>query len=200
MLRNFFFLLGLALLSTILLPGNLLAHPGHHEVAAGHSAFSVGLLHPWTGLDHLLAMIAVGLWAAQIGGRALWLVPVSFLVAMGLGAVLGQIGFTLPFLEQGIAASVFLLGLAIAFAVKIPAILPAILVGAFALFHGCAHGAEMPAEISSLGYFGGFLLGTALLHALGLGLGLLLGKFTPAMALRGLGGAIACLGLSLFIF
>jgi urease accessory protein len=200
MTRNFLFVLGLTLLSAIFLPTSLFAHVGPHEVATGHSAFSVGLLHPWTGLDHLLAMIAVGLWATQIGGRALWLVPVSFLVAMGLGAALGQIGFTLPFMEQGIAASVFLLGLAIAFAVKVPAIIPAILVGVFALFHGGAHGVEMPAGVSSLGYFAGFLLGTAALHALGLGLGLLLGKFTPAMAVRGLGGAIASLGLSLFIF
>lgn len=200
MTRNSFFVLGLILLPAIFLPTSLLAHVGPHEVATGHSAFSIGLLHPWTGLDHLLAMLAVGLWAAQIGGRAIWFVPASFLVAMGLGAVVGQSGFALPFVEQGIAASVFLLGLAIAFAVKTPAIIPAILVGAFALFHGGAHGAEMPAEISRLGYFGGFLVGTAALHALGLGLGLLLGRFTPAMVLRGLGGAIACLGLSLFIF
>ncbi len=198
MTRNTFSVLGVALLAAIFLPANLFAHAGHAEAVVGHSAFSAGLLHPWTGLDHLLAMVAVGLWAAQMGGRALWLVPASFLAAMGLGAALGQTGFTLPWMEQGIAASVLLLGLAIAFAVKVPAIVPAILVGAFALFHGGAHGAEMPAGASSLGYFGGFLLGTAILHALGLGLGLTMGRFTPAMALRGLGGAIACLGLFIF--
>ncbi len=184
---------------TLLSAGSLLAHTGHLEPAAG-SAFSTGLLHPWTGLDHLLAMLAVGLWAAQLGGRALWLVPTSFLVAMGFGAGLGLTGWTLPWLEQGIAASVFLLGLAIALSARVPAFVPALLVAGFALFHGTAHGAEMPTGISSAGYFSGFLLGTASLHALGLGLGLALGRFTPAVALRGLGGAIACIGLSLLIF
>lgn len=199
MTRNPFSALGVALLLAIFLPAELFAHAGHPEAGVGHPAFFAGLLHPWTGLDHLLAMVAVGLWAAQLGGRAVWLVPASFLAAMGLGAALGQAGLNLPLMEQGIAASVLLLGLAVAFAIKIPAVIPAVLVGVFALFHGAAHGAEMPAGMSTLGYFGGFLAGTAVLHALGLGLGLLLGRFTPAAVLRGLGGAIACLGLSLFL-
>lgn len=184
----------------LLLPVNLWAHAGHEATMGGSSGFSSGLLHPWGGLDHLLAMLAVGLWAAQLRGRAIWLVPLSFLVAMAVGGWLGQAGWGVPFVEQGIAASVFLLGLAIAFAVRLPWGVPAVLVAAFALFHGSAHGAEIPAGAMWLGYAGGFLISTALLHALGLGLGLVLGRLAPAVVLRGLGGAVACVGLTLLIF
>jgi len=119
------------------------AHPGHdgHELTWD---FSGGFAHPLSGWDHLLVMIAVGLWAAQLGGHARWLVPAAFAGVMALGAALGEEGVTFPGIEQGIAASVLVLGLLIAAAVRLPVTAGAALVGVFAIFHGLAHGAEMP--------------------------------------------------------
>lgn len=141
-------------------------------IAWGHPADAAGFVHPFTGLDHLLAMLAVGLWAAQLGGRWTWAVPAAFVGSMALGGTLGFAGVSLPFAEPMIAASVLVLGLAIAMRVRFrwPALA---LVGVFAVFHGVAHGAEMPAEASRLLYAAGFVLSTALLHAAGVGLGAL---------------------------
>ncbi|MDE3083773.1 MAG: HupE/UreJ family protein [Verrucomicrobiota bacterium] len=153
------------------------AHPGH----AGHELtwdFSGGFAHPLSGWDHLIAMIAVGLWAAQLGGRARWLVPTAFLGAMALGAVYGQTFGSVPGIEQGIAASVFVLGLLIAAAVRLPVAASMALVGVFAIFHGMAHGAEIPGTASGLTYGVGFVAATALLQAAGVGLGSLLTRFS----------------------
>ncbi len=148
------------------------AHPGHdgHELTWD---FNGGFTHPLSGWDHLLAMIAVGLWAAQLGGRARWLVPVAFVGVMTLGAALGRTGVIFPGMEQGIAASVLVLGLLIAAAVRLPVTAGMALVGVFAIFHGFAHGAEMPGTAGGLFYGAGFVVATALLHAIGVGSGCL---------------------------
>src|ERR1019366_320685 len=141
------------------------AHPGP-EAATG---FSSGLLHPFTGLDHMLAMIAVGLLAAQL--RAPRLLPGAFLLAMGLGAAAGRWTGPLTGLEQGIAASVFVLGLLVALRARMPACAGAAWAGAFALLHGAAHGAEMPASAGALSYGLGFIAATSLLLAAGVAAG-----------------------------
>jgi urease accessory protein len=142
------------------------------SAAWGHPADAAGLVHPFTGLDHLLAMLAVGLWAAQLGGRWTWAVPLAFVGSMALGGALGFAGVKLPLVEPMIAASVLVLGLLVAMRVQLRWSALA-LVGAFAILHGIAHAAEMPQEVSKLVYAGGFILATALLHAAGVALGLL---------------------------
>jgi urease accessory protein len=139
--------------------------------AWGHPADAAGFVHPFTGLDHLLAMLAVGLWAAQLGGRWTWAVPLAFVGSMLLGGALGFAGVTLPYVEPMIAASVLVLGLLVSLKVRLRWSGVA-LVGVFALFHGIAHATEMPPEMSRIVYAGGFVLATALLHAAGVGLGL----------------------------
>jgi urease accessory protein len=181
---------GLALLSALPLIAS--AHPGH---AGGHDFgwdFSGGFAHPFSGWDHLLAMIAVGLWAAQLGGRARWLVPAAFVGVMTLGAVLGHGGHAFAGLEQGIAASVLVLGLLVASAARLPLAGGMGLVGLFALFHGMAHGAEMPATAAGLEYGIGFVLATALLHAAGVGLGMLGARRSTLISrIAGVGIALA---------
>jgi len=172
------------------------AHPGH-EGDDFTWDFSGGFAHPLSGWDHLLAMIAVGLWAAQLGGRARWLVPLAFVGMMALGAALGQAGLMFPGIEQGIAASVFVLGLLIAAAVRLPVSAGMALVGAFAIFHGLAHGAEMPASAGGLSYGAGFIAATVLLHAAGVGLGMIAARFSSTAA-RYAGWAIAAAGVALF--
>ena len=168
------------------------AHPGHD----GHDltwSFSTGFGHPLSGWDHLRAMIAVGLWAAMLGGRARWLVPLAFIGTMAIGAACGRVGLALPGIEQGIAASLFILGLLIAFTVRLPLVICMGLVGIFALFHGWAHGAEMGMRTRGFAYGGGFVFATALLHAAGLLLGLLVKKQT--LIPRITGGVIAAAGV-----
>ena len=158
------------------------AHPGHAAVD-----FAGGFAHPLLGPDHLLAMLAVGLWAAQLGGRARWFVPAAFVSVMTLGAALGMTGAHLPLVEQGIIASVLVLGVLIAAAARLPLAASVALVGVFALFHGFAHGAEMPASANGLG----FVLATAALHAVGLALGATAGKFARIEWVRFAGAAMA---------
>ena len=169
------------------------AHSGHSNV----SSFSEGLGHPISGLDHLIAMIAVGLWAAQLGGRATWFVPSAFVGMMTVGGALGWGGVPLPFVEAGILASVVVLGLLIATASRWP--LPACmaLVGIFALFHGHAHGAEMPDASSRLTYGLGFVLATALLHGGGMLLGIIARRSAKAALLRYAGAAVVLAGVCL---
>lgn len=154
-----------------ILPGSAAAHTGTAVDALGAHGLIAGFSHPFSGLDHLLAMIAVGLWAAQLGGRARWLVPTAFVGAMILGSVLGVMGVAVPWGEQGILASVLILGLLVAAAVRLPLAASALLAGALALCHGHAHGAEMPALVAGLGYGAGFTVATAGLQVLGIGLG-----------------------------
>ena len=161
----------------VLVPSLALAHPGlpghTHDVATG-------FLHPLGGLDHILAMVAVGLLAAQLGGRALWLVPASFVAAMAAAGLAGMAGVRLPMTEVGIAASVVVLGGAVALRLAMPVAAATALVGFFAMFHGYAHGLETPETASGLLYGLGFVAATALLHAVGIGVGLTVGRIEGA--------------------
>ncbi|MGE0422194.1 MAG: HupE/UreJ family protein [Reyranellaceae bacterium] len=172
------------------------AHTGHPLHGAG-----AGLLHPLTGLDHLLAMLGVGIWAAHIGAtgerRATWLVPASFVTVMALGAVAGLSGATLPLAEAGIIGSVVLLGLLIAATPRLPLWAPMAVVGLFAFCHGFAHGAEMPVASSALAYGAGFLAATVALHLAGIGIGLLARRLSGTVGVRVVGGAMALAGIAL---
>ena len=154
-----------------------------------------GFAHPLGGLDHLLAMLAVGLWAAQAGGRALWALPAAFLVVMAAAAAVGADGLlgTVPW-ETGIAASVLVLGALAALRVSLPTVVSVLIVGPLAALHGHAHGLELAAG-SALTFGAGFLAATALLH----GLGILLGRLPAAGAARAGGGAIAVVGALLLL-
>jgi urease accessory protein len=146
----------------LLTPALALAHPGH-----GDNGLIAGISHPVGGLDHLLAMLAVGLWAAQQKGAARWALPCTFIVTLLIGGLLGFEGFNLPALENGIAASVLALGLAVALAARPPLSLAVVATAVFALFHGVAHGLELPDMSSPWTYAVGFVAATAALHAAG---------------------------------
>ena len=180
-----------------LVPSLAFAHVG---VGDTHG-FAHGFMHPIGGLDHVLAMVGVGLFAARLGGRALWLVPLAFVAMMGVGGAIGMAGIGLPHVEIGIAASVIVLGLAVALQLGMPVAAAMAMVGLFAVFHGHAHGAEMPADAAGLSYGAGFILAAALLHGTGLALGLTLSRLatTPVskIALRLGGGAMALAGFGL---
>jgi urease accessory protein len=176
----------------VAIPGAALAHPGHDA-----GGFAHGVMHPLGGLDHLLAMVAVGLYAALLGGRALWLVPATFVGVMALGGALGAAGYPLPHVETGIALSVIVLGLAVALRANLPTLAAMALAGLFAIFHGHAHGAEMPADAAAVSYAAGFMLATALLHGAGIAIGLAAGRLAErgARAIRLAGGAVALAGV-----
>jgi urease accessory protein len=168
-----------------------------HTGIGAASGLLAGLSHPFAGLDHLLAMSAVGLWAASLGGRAMWAVPAAFVAAMAIGGGLGAGGMAFPAVELMIGLSVVALGALVALNVKVPAAAGMAIVAAFALAHGHAHGSEMPATASALAYGVGFIAATTILHGVGMGLGLTLQRLvTPALS-RIMGGAIAAVGLSL---
>ena len=172
----------------------LLASPAWAHVQQGQAAgFLAGLGHPVSGLDHILAMVAVGLWGAQLGAPAIWLLPVTFPVVMAFGGFLGLLGIALPGVEIGIAASGILLGAMVAREARPPLWLAAALVGFFAVFHGHAHGTELPAGQSGLLYSMGFVTATGALHGLGIAIGLVhrWGWGRHALRLAGLGVAVA---------
>ena len=173
----------------------------HHEgPLTAADGFAAGFAHPWLGLDHLLAMLAVGLLSAQPRGRALWVLPASFLGMMLLGGAAGFAGLEPPLVETGIALSVVALGIALAWGRKYPLVAAAVCVGAFGLVHGHAHGTEMPALAAPVLYACGFLVATALLHAAGIAGGLsLVGHKRREAALRLSGAAIFCAGLWLLL-
>ncbi|MCV4269284.1 HupE/UreJ family protein [Pseudomonas capsici] len=152
----------LGTLALLLTPALAMAHPGH-----GDNGLIAGLGHPVGGLDHLLAMLAVGLWAAQQQGAARWALPCTFVGTMLIGGLLGFAGLELPALESGIAASVLALGLAVALAVRPPLALAVVATAVFAMFHGVAHGLELPDMSSPWAYAAGFVAATAALHATG---------------------------------
>jgi urease accessory protein len=171
-----------------------------HTGIGGTAGFAHGFLHPVGGLDHVLAMVAVGLFAAQLGGRALWAVPATFVAVMVLGGALGAAGMALPLVELGIALSVVVLGLVVLAGRPWPLSLAMALVGTFAVFHGHAHGAEMPVGASGLAYGLGFVAATTLLHAAGVGLGLpRLAEASAGRLTRASGAAICLAGLMLLI-
>lgn len=183
----------LSVLLAFLIPVAVQAHPGHPA-----SGMEQGLLHPVTGLDHLLAMLAVGLWAGRLGGAMRWAAPAMFVSVMALAGMVGVGGAAFPGLEHGVAASVVILGLAIALAVRPSALATMGMVAAFAVFHGYAHGAEMAAGASVAAYGAGFAITTALLHAAGLALAAVLARSEGSRVwLRVAGGAIAVAGLAL---
>jgi len=140
-----------------------------HSFGAQGAGLVAGLTHPFVGLDHLLAMIAVGIWAGQLGGKAVWLIPLTFVSVMSASATLASFGLFLPLVEPAIACSVLILGLLIAGSIRLPTSAGAFLVGLFAVFHGYAHGLELPQAASPILYGAGFVLATALLHGLGIG-------------------------------
>lgn len=168
-----------------------------HLDPAEHGSLMAGLSHPFFGADHVLAMLAVGLWAAQIGGRALVTVPAAFVATMALGFALATTGASLPFVEPAILASVVALGLIVAMAFHINAATAAAIVGVFALFHGHAHGSELGVA-GAWSFAAGFVAATAILHTAGIGLGLALGRVTGNGALgRFFGGLTALAGAAL---
>jgi urease accessory protein len=187
----------LAVAALVLTAGPAFAHVGVGPV----DTFSRGFLHPLCGIDHILAMVAVGLFAANLGGAALWLVPSAFVGTMIFGGALGYYGWPLPMVEEGIGFSVVAMGMAIALGVRLPTIAAMALVGLFAVFHGHAHGTEgMGLGIAFLPYAAGFVCATAALHVSGIGLGLSLDRLgsTPSNILKkcaGTAGALA--GVSL---
>lgn len=182
---------GLALL--LLVSGTALGHAEGH----GAGGFLTGFVHPLSGWDHMLAMVAVGLWGAYLGRPALWQLPVVFPLVMALGGALGIAGVALPFVEAGIAASALVLGLMVILAVRPPLGVAAALVGIFAIFHGHAHGTELPHATNALGYAAGFVIATGLLHVAGIAMGMLIRWPAGQIVVRGAGGLIAAGG---FVF
>ena len=174
--------------------------PAFAHVQQGAAAgFVTGFLHPISGLDHVLAMVAVGLWGAQLGAPAIWVLPVAFPLVMAMGGMLGLIGVPVPGIEYGIAASAILLGAAVLFEVRASIVVTALLVGVFAIFHGHAHGTELPPGESALLYSMGFVIATGCLHALGIGIGAV-HRWTWGQKLLRVAGAIVCLGGVVFFW
>jgi urease accessory protein len=166
------------------------------HVESGQAAgFVTGLQHPWSGLDHILAMIAVGLWGAQLGNPAIWLLPIAFPMMMAMGAMMGLLGIPVPGVEIGIALSAIVLGTMILAQVRPKLAVAMAMVGVFAIFHGHAHGTELPPGQSGLLYSMGFVIATGCLHAVGIALGLVNGLPAGNLALRGAGSFIAVMGV-----
>ncbi len=163
------------------------------------AGFGSGFAHPLRGVDHIVAMVAVGLWGAILGPPALWLLPIVFPAVMALGGALGIVGLPIPWTEFGIAASAIGLGVMVALAARPPLWSAGVLVGAFAIFHGYAHGTELPAAADPLAYSVGFVLATGLLHLSGIALGQSAGWPMGHVAVRAVGGAIALAGVSLLL-
>lgn len=191
-------LLPLLLLAIVLVPMSAQAHfEGSHTFGFFH-----GFAHPIGGLDHLAAMVAVGLWATQLDRRALWAVPMTFVGVMIVGGMIGTTGLAIPFAEQGIAYSVLILGVLITAAIRLPMGQSAAIVALFALLHGYAHGAEMPSSASGLSYGLGFVIATALLHLNGVGIGLFcqqLFQRHARLAQFFMGGFVTSLGVYLCV-
>jgi urease accessory protein len=185
---------GLVLIAALAAPASLSAHPRGGEA----TGFFAGLSHPVSGLDHVLAMIAVGLWGAQLGPPAVWLLPVTFPMVMAFGGTLGLLGVKLPGIEVGIALSAIGLGAAVLFEARPKLWIAAALVGFFAIFHGHAHGTELPAGANGVLYSLGFVIATGLLHATGIGIGLVHRWPAGRAALRWAGAAVALAGLVFF--
>jgi urease accessory protein len=172
------------------------ALPAFAHSGSSSGGFIGGFAHPLFGPDHVVAMVAVGLWGAFLGAPAIWLLPIVFPLVMALGGALGILGVTLPAVETGIAASAVVLGMMVALAARPPLWVAAVLVGVFAIFHGHAHGTELPAGADAVAYSLGFVIATGLLHLAGIAFGLLARWPTGRLAVRAAGGAIALVGLA----
>jgi urease accessory protein len=181
---------GLSAILLVATSTRALAHTG--DVTGG---FLGGLAHPMFGVDHVVAMVAVGLWGAFLGAPAIFLLPIVFPLVMAAGGVLGILGIPLPAVEFGIAASAVVLGAMVALAAKPPLWVAAVLVGAFAIFHGHAHGVELPPGADAVAYSVGFVIATGLLHLAGIGFGLLARWPAGQVAVRAAGCAIALAGV-----
>ena len=183
-------LLALLTISAFNVPAAL-AHTG---TGSGFAMLD-GLMHPLMGIDHLVTMIGVGLWAAIAGGKARWLWPAAFVMMMIAGGALALHEYSVPYVEATILASVIGIGTAVAFGLRLPLALGAAVCGAFAVAHGYAHGSELPAGASAAGYVAGFVVATALLHATGIAAGLALQR--PAWVTRAVGAGIAAAGIAM---
>jgi urease accessory protein len=179
-----------ALLSCLALADTAFAHD-QQGVPGGLAS---GFLHPLTGLDHLAAMVAVGLWGAQLGAPSIWILPITFPLVMAMGGVLGVLGIPLPMPEMVIALSALALGAAVAARLRLPFAIAAVVVGVFAIFHGHAHGTELPKSANPLAYGVGFVVSTGLLHLCGITIGTLSRLPAGGRLIQGLGAAIAGLG------
>jgi urease accessory protein len=179
----------------LFVPGLVFAHAP--EGAGG--GFLTGFLHPIMGFDHLVAMVAVGLWGAFLGDRALWILPIVFPSIMAVGAALGIVGLEIPLVEFVIALSGVVLGALIALRFKAPLAIAMVLVGIFAIFHGYAHGTEMPGQISAITYGAGFVIGTGLLHLAGIAIGFATRLPRGELLVRGCGGVISVIGLTYLV-
>lgn len=189
--NNFNTLMGLVIIAIVLTPRIISAHESG-DVAGGLIS---GFSHPYTGLDHVVAMIAVGIWGTQLKQPAIWLLPVTFPVVMAFGAMLGIIGLPLPGIEIGIALSAIVLGVMVALEVTPPLWVAGVIVAFFAIFHGYAHGAELPGSVQPLAYGVGFVVGTGILHATGISIGLIEKVKFGNYVIRILGGIIAVVGV-----
>lgn len=188
----------IATVAMLLAPSVAFAHPGHGE----GSSLLAGFIHPFNGIDHLLAMTAVGLSAAHLGGRALWAVPATFIAVMALGGIFGAAGVSLPFAETAIALSVLVFGFVILSGMAPPVLAAMVLVGIFAIFHGYAHGSEMPVASSGILYGAGFMVATTLLHGFGIAIGLSIRWFDEVprrRAMQACGVVIGLIGAGLTI-
>ena len=181
----------IAILLVLLWAQSAFAH-AQEGAAAG---FLTGFRHPISGFDHVLAMVAVGLWGAQLGNPGIWLLPVAFPLVMAFGGMLGLMGVPLPGIEYGIAASAILLGAVVMFEIRPPLALAAVLVGFFAIFHGHAHGTELPPGENALLYSMGFVMATGCLHAAGIGIGTIHRWWWGQTLLRVAGAVIAVGGV-----
>jgi urease accessory protein len=173
----------------LIVTGPALAHVG----VGSTESFAAGVAHPLSGLDHMAVMIAVGLWAALKGGRALWIWPCAFVGVMLIGGALGMAHVPMPFVEPGIVASVVALGLLVALAIDLPVWLGAAVVGVFALLHGHAHGSEVVENIAGIEYMAGFAIATATLHLIGIGFALTVARAQLRPVIRVAG--VACVGV-----
>jgi urease accessory protein len=183
-----------AVLLILALPRSVMAHPGH----GGHG-FTAGLAHPLSGIDHLAAMIGIGIWAMQRGGRARWLIPATFVLLMALGGVIQWLGVHVPMVESGIMASVLVIGLLVTFSLKLPLTAGMGLVAVFSVCHGAAHAAEMPANAAATTYGIGFVLATSFLHATGIALAILIQRIGGVRWVRASGVAMVAASLLLFL-
>ena len=187
-------------ISTFILAISIPAIAQAHHVGAGETVgFWHGLQHPIGGLDHILAMVAVGIWAVQLGGHAVWSLPLAFVSVMSLGGVLGFSNMQLPFVEQGIVASDLILGGFVLMATRLPLAASISIVGLLAIFHGYAHGVEMPKQASALEYATGFMVATTALHLSGISIALLMKRLLKDQLVRFAGGGILLGGVYVLI-
>jgi len=177
--------------AVLLLPSTVFAHVGSGDAGG----FLIGMQHPISGLDHVLAMVAVGLWGAQLGAPALWLLPVAFPMMMAFGGMFGLLGLPLPGVEVGIAVSAIVLGIMVCREVRPALWISLSIVAFFAIFHGHAHGTELPPGQSGILYSMGFVMATGCLHGVGIGIGLIHRWEAGRLVLRGTGAAVFAAGL-----